>query len=189
MLQIFRVNQLFNSLLLLPYALLLNHRLFFVAQQDYPSGTDGLIAGGFEYFNNQYPLSASLMLILMLFIQALILNRISIIFRIGNEPNLFPGMIYLIFCSFFPAFQYLTGLVVGQFFFLLAVYCLFDTYKRHRDIGNLFNSAFWMSLASMYYTPFFIGFLLILIGGFILKSMKGRDFLLILNGLLVPYFL
>jgi len=188
-LQIFRVNHLVNSLLLFPYALVLNHRLFFSGMDEYRSQADGLTAAWLQDFNMQYPFWSVLFFVFILFVQALTINRISIVFRIGSEANLYPGMLYLLICSFFPAFQVLSGLLIGQMFFLIGLYHLFNTYKRHRDVGNLFNSAFWVGVASLFYIPFLIGVPLILFGGFILKSMKTRDFLLIINGILVPVFL
>jgi hypothetical protein len=188
-LQIFRVNQLFNSLLLLPYALFLNHRMLFSGPNPEDKLPIGLMSNWFETMNSDFPLSSSLIFVFLIFLQAVLINRISIIFRMGNEITLFPGLIYILLISFFPSFQYLSGLVVGQFFLILALYNLFDIYNRHKDNGYLINCSLWLGLASLIYFPFIIFFPVMLIGGFILKSVRIRDFFLMVNGFVVPYFL
>lgn len=189
MLQLFKVNQAFNSLLMLPYALLINHRIFFVGPEIANPSLNGLLGMWTVDFNNSYPLLASFVFIFFLFIQALMVNRLSIVFRIGSEINLLPGLIYLIMCSFFPEFQYLSGLVIGQFFILLALSALFKTYKRYQETAKLFNAGFWVGLATLFYPPFSVALILLIMGGFILKPMKIRDFLLLFNGFLAVFFL
>ena len=188
MLQFFRTNQLLNSLMLFPYALVLNHGLFFGHTGTVPTEADGILSPWLHTFWNDFPISSAMFYVFLLFMQAILVNRISIVFRIGNEINLFPGLIYLIFVSFFPQFQQLTGLMMGQLFFLFAFTALLQTYKRYMDKGMLFNSAFWIGMASLFYAPFLMGILVIVIGAFILKPIKGKDWLLILNGMVVPYF-
>ncbi|TVQ42409.1 MAG: hypothetical protein EA362_13245 [Saprospirales bacterium] len=189
MLQIFRVNQLLNSLLLFPYALLLNHRMFF-AEPVATSGINiGILSNWLETMNLNYPISSAFLFVLLIFIQAILINRMSIIFRMGNEIALFPGLIFILLTSFFPAFQILSGLIIGQFFLILALYNLFDIYNRHKDNGYLFNCALWLALASLIYFPFIIFIPVMIIGGFVLKSLRMVDFLLMINGFIVPYFL
>ena len=189
MLQIFRVNQLLNSLLLLPYALLLNHRMFLTGPNPENGLSAGLLGGWLENLNANHPISSSLIFVVLIFVQAVIINRISIIFRMGNEITLYPGLIFILLTSFFPTFQYLSGLLIGQFFLILALYNLFDIYNRHKDNGYLFNCSLWISVASLFYSPFLIFIPVMIIGGYIFKSLRVRDFLLMVNGFIVPYFL
>ena len=175
--------------MLFPYALVLNHRVFFRDGETVQTESDGIFSSWIEPFWTQYPLLSSIFYIVLIFFQAILINRLSIVYRIGSEINLFPGMLYLIFISFFPEFQHLSALNVGMLFFLFALNALFQTYKRHKDTGKLFNAGFWTGVATLFYSPYLAGMLVVIIGAFILKPVKGKDWLLMFNGLLVTYFL
>lgn len=189
MLQFFKSNQVLNSLMLFPYALVLNHAVFFRGREGLAMDAEGVLSGWTTQFWLNSPFLSTLLLIFILFLKALFINRMSIVYRLGSEINLFPGMVYIILVSFLPAFQVLSGLVIGQLFFIIGLDALFQTYKRHQDKGMLFNSGFWIGLASLFYTPFLAAFLVVIVGAFILKPVKLKDWLLMVNGLLTPYLL
>ncbi|TVR87318.1 MAG: hypothetical protein EA411_07975 [Saprospirales bacterium] len=175
--------------MLFPYALVLNHRVFFRDREAVHTDSDGIFSSWIEPFWTQYPFWSSIFYVFLVFFQAILINRLSIVYRIGSEINLFPGILFLIFVSFFPEFQHLSALSLGMLFFLFALNALFQTYKRHQDTGKLFNAGFWTGVAALFYAPFLAGMLIVIIGAFILKPVKGKDWLLMFNGLLVTYFL
>ncbi|TVR81383.1 MAG: hypothetical protein EA409_06720 [Saprospirales bacterium] len=175
--------------MLFPYALVLNHALFFRSRELAYTEAEGVLSGWINAFWVNSPFLSALFLVFILFVKALLINRMSIVYRLGNEINLFPGMVYIILVSFLPTFQVLSGLVIGQLFFIIGLDALFQTYKRHQDKGMLFNSGFWIGLASLFYTPYLAAILVVIVGAFILKPVKLKDWLLMVNGLLTPYLL
>ncbi|MEL6863671.1 MAG: hypothetical protein AAFP19_04595 [Bacteroidota bacterium] len=188
MLELFRTNQFIANVLLLFYIALLRFSVFL-----YPPtqevGASGILSESLlSLVDPQSWLAASLS-ILLLFIQAILLNIIVSRYRMASELSLFPGLLYILLCSSIPEFLSLSPPFLANTFLLIALLELFDVYKRNRVAGEIFNAGFWLALASLCYMPYISFLLLTFIGLGILRAVRLRESWMLLIGFAVPYLL
>ena len=189
MLTIFRTNQIFYSVLLIFYIVLLRFSVF-LAQDIFqwtPSGQGVLSELVYSWIGSQQFIS-HIVAILLLLVQGFLINIISINHRLANEVNLFPGLFYVLICCAIPDFLYLSPVLIGNTFFLIALNEIFDTYKNPACADRIFNAGFWTAIASLFYFPFVFFVFVLLASLSILRTMNFQEILMILTGMFLPYF-
>lgn len=153
-----------------------------------PSG-EGLMGGVLYEWIGSQTLTAHIIAILLLVAQGFLINSIVIENRLSNEVNLFPGVFYVLVCCLLPDFLYLSPVLIGNTFILIALVELFSTYKSPSCADRIFNVGFWTGVASLFYVPFIFYFILINAGLNILRAFNLKERLMVIIGLLVPFFL
>ncbi len=188
MLTFFRTNQVFYSVMLIVYILLLRFSVFIAPFQWEPSGHGVLCDVLYDMVGSSQNLAAHIIAIALLMGQGYLVNLISINYRLSNEINLFPGLFYVWCCCAIPDFLYLSPVLIGNTFFLIALYQIFDTYKNPACADRIFNTGLWLGVASLFYFPF-VFFLIVLLAALsILRAFKLQELLMILVGMFLPYF-
>lgn len=188
MLSIFKTNQLLFSAFLIPYIILLRVSVFFVPHTWTPSAEGFFSSGMYEWIGSTGTL-ADWIAMFFVFIQAVMINQMVMQHRLDREINLFPGLFYVLIASSIPDFLHLSPLLMGNTFFIIAIAQLLGTYKKNTIADNIFNVGFWLAIASLFYFSFIIFLLLGFIGILILRSVKIKEWLMIILGFLVPYVL
>ncbi len=135
------------------------------------------------------PLQQSLFSILLVFIQAIAINRLVIRNSISTEQTLIPGLIYVLFASMIPDFLVLTPALVSASFILVAISNLFQIYGKKAAKSNTFNVGLLTSIASLIYYPSILFLIIGVIGFSMLRSISLKGILQILIGAMVPYYL
>ena len=185
MLEIFRRNRFFNSLLLLPYTVLV--RIWPVFDVDPPPMahqgvlTDWLFGGIAS--NHILSLVTG---ILLVFLQALMINRLVIRNRLTNELTLFPGLFYILLVSFFPVYNGLSAPLIANTFIIIGLEQLYATQKKSRSAGRIFSSGFWLSMSMLFYFGNIVLLLCGLVGLSMLRTVKAREWLQYLIGYAAP---
>ncbi len=171
MLEIFRKNLFINSLLLLPYIILVRLATLFYPQKYQVQETSNEILKGLYSFID-FPVLQSIIAILLIFIHAIIINHTFIKHRLSREITLLPGLIYVVFVTVVTDFTVLHPALLGNTFIIFALMNLFKTYKLPNAAACIFNAGFYISVASLFYTPYvfmvFFGIIILLI----LRSFK-----------------
>ncbi len=129
----------------------------------------------------------SLIALLLVFIEAWMLNALVLRDRMGKDANLFPGVFYILICSSIPSFLHLSPLHLANFFYILALFELFSIYKKPSCTVNLFNSGLWIAIGSLFYPSYLVLFIFSIIVINSLRSLKLGDILIVLTGVIVPY--
>jgi hypothetical protein len=189
-LTIFRTNQVFYSVLLIFYIVALRFSVF-LAQGVFkwtPSGQGLLSELIYDWVGSQQFISHVIALVLLL-IQGFLVNLISINHRLANEVTLFPGLFYVLICCSIPDFLYLSPVLMGNTFFLIALNEMFDTYKNPACADRIFNAGFWTAIASFFYFPFAFFMLVLFASLSILRALNFQEVLMIATGMFLPYFL
>ncbi|NRB47563.1 MAG: hypothetical protein HRU41_07805 [Saprospiraceae bacterium] len=124
---------------------------------------------------------------LLVFVEGWMLNALVLRDRLGRDANLFPGLFFILICSVLPPFLQLSPLHMANFFYILALFELFGIYKKSDCATNLFNSGLWIAIGSLFYPSYLALFVLIIVAINTLRSLKFRDILIVLSGILVPY--
>ncbi len=181
MLSIFRTNQLFSSVLLLFYAALLRFVVFMAPFKWTPAGQGVMSNWVYDWLGWQGT-GAQVVGLFLVMIQGFIVNYIVLENRLSNTPTLFPGVFYVLISSMFPDFLYLSPILLGNTFLLLALAEIMKIYRRPQCADKIFNAGFLTGLASL----FFPGFLLMLIpmaaALWILRAPKMQELMLLLLG-------
>lgn len=189
MLSFFRTNQIFLSILLVFYILLLRFSTFLEHPfQWIPSG-QGVFAVEVYSFMGSQSMWAQILAIVLLLIQGFMVNLLSINNRLTNEVNLFPGVFYILSSCLVPDMLYLSPVLLGNTFMMIALLELFGTYKKNNCADKIFNAGFWIGIASLFYFSFAFYLILLMAGLNILRAFKIQERLMALIGLLVPYIL
>ncbi len=187
-LRIFRTNQIFSSIFLVFYILLLRFSVFVADFTWSPSG-EGLLSNRLYGWVGSQAFWAQVLAILLLVVQGFLVNSIVIRNRLANETNLFPGVFYVLVSCMLPDFLYLSPVLIGNTFVLIALAELFSVYKKPSCADRIFNVGFWTGVAGLFYFPFLFYIVFIIAGLNILRAFKVQERLMAVTGLLMPFFL
>ena len=189
LISIFKENLFFNSLLLLPYAALI--RLYSLI---YPSKLTVIQDGGLLYkylikILPESPVFYSILSIIILFIEAVLINRLVFKNRFTRDASLLPGMFFILLSSLSPEMQRFSPFFIGVFFVILSFNELFKTYKKYYSERLLYNAGLYLSIAVLFYFDFFLLFIVLILGFISIRAFKIREFFQLFTGVLtVVYF-
>jgi len=184
-LSFFRTNRFINSLILFPYVVLVRA---LAIPGGFPADTPSKGILSQWLFGSEIHSSAWAVIggILLVYIQALQLNRVMIQNRMTQELTLFPGMMYVLLVSYFPGYDGLSSVLVGNTFVLIAIESLFGTHKKTGSAGRIFDTGLWLSLAGMFYFGYTGLFLYGIIGMSTLRTLKSREWFQYMIGYATP---
>ncbi|MFQ5447023.1 MAG: hypothetical protein ACE5FF_08815 [Saprospiraceae bacterium] len=188
MLSFFRSNQIFTSILLVVYIAVLRGSVFWAPFKWTPVGQGFFSEMLYGWIGSQ-TVVAHIVAMCLLLVQGFMVNMLVIDHRISNEVNLFPGVFFVLLSCAIPDFLYLSPVLLGNTFFLVALFQLLEIYKKLACAGNIFNAGFWLSVASMFYFPYLFFFVVLMAGLNILRAFKMREQLIMFSGILMPYLL
>jgi len=124
--------------------------------------------------------------ILLVYFQALQLNRVVIQNRMTHDLTLFPGLIYVLLVSYFPAYDGLSSPLIANTFLLIALESLFATHKKYGNAGRIFDAGLWFSMAGLFYFGYTVLLLFGIVGLSALRTLKAREWLQYLIGYATP---
>ncbi|MEL6987061.1 MAG: DUF6427 family protein, partial [Bacteroidota bacterium] len=157
----------------MPYAFILRAPAFFYGESWI--GVDmGLSSTSFFNWSNS-ALFESLLSILLVFFQAVLINRIVIINRLSNGIHLFSGLFYILFMSFIPETYYLSPVLLGNTFVILSITELFYAYKKQEASGKIYNAGLWLGIAVLFYAPNLFLLAFGIIGISVLRVFKFKE--------------
>ena len=186
MLFLFRTNQIIFNLFLLIYIIILRSSYFFRPMPRDVSN-DGILSVLIKNALDSNRMVEGGLVILLLFIQAVLINNLAIKHRLYNETTLLPGLFYVLLMSTLQDFFPLTAILLGNLFLIVVLDELMSTYKQANCAGAIFNAGFWVGIASLFYSSFSFFFLLLLLGLSLLRAFKLKERLVLLVGFIVPF--
>ncbi|MBP9874789.1 MAG: hypothetical protein KBC60_12150 [Haliscomenobacter sp.] len=188
MLSIFRTNQVFVSFLLLFYGgLLFSGVLVFPAAAE--AGPHGFLQHWVIAWLPNTPLVLFIAIVVLLFLQAFMLNLMEYNYRLDRELHMFPGVFFMLFSAMVPGPDALLPVFLANIFLFLAIYEVMGTFKQNQAAGNLFNAGLFLGVACLFY-PSYAVFLLALFSGLnILRGFQFMERIMVLAGVVVAYYL
>jgi len=185
---IFRTNQLAANLLLIVYVIILRGSGLFVTQSYEPQSMGIFSEVVYSYVGTNGWLSQLFAIVLVL-LQALLLNVLAARFRVSKEVTMFPGVFYILLMSTVPEFFNLSPVLMGNTFLILAISSLFNAYKKSSMADSIFNVGLWIGIASLFYFSNFIFFFLSIFGLATIRSFRFNEFLMVWIGGIVALFI
>lgn len=187
MIQVFKRNLFFNSILLLGYAIVLRIHFFVAPLSGLSSGQHPIQEWILSWGGS--PMSQQIIATLILFFQAVFINRIVITNRLSNQITLLPGMVYLFLCSILPATAPLSLVLIANTFLLIALARAFKVYRSASAAVYVFDIGLYVGIASIIYEPSLVMAVLAYLSLVIMRTVKWSDRVQLLAGMVCPYYL
>jgi hypothetical protein len=125
---------------------------------------------------------------LLVYAQAIMLNRIVNTHRLLQKQTHLPAMTYLLITSVLPQWYFLSSpLVVNTFM----VWILSQLCKMHNAVNPrslLFNIGMVTGVATFFYLPAIAFILLIIVGLAVTRPFKLQEWIVVLLGIITPYY-
>lgn len=131
---------------------------------------------------------AALLAYLLLFTQALQLNKIINDHRMMQRTNFLPATSYLIITSLMPEWNIISAPMIVNSLVLLVFSGLFKLYNQYNVKGNIFNIGLAIGLSSFIFFPSVILFGWLLFALMVMRTVKLNEWLICLLGVTAPYY-
>ena len=142
----------------------------------------------FAQLLGEFSFAANCLAILLLVVQSIMLNDIIAKSQILSSHNYLPSLLYVVIMSSCPSLLTLHPVLFANFFLIIAIGRILIVYRQENIFPNVFDAAFLIGIASLFYFPAIALFPFIWIGLTILRPFAWREWVIPLTGLIVPYF-
>lgn len=125
---------------------------------------------------------------ILIFYQAAYINRLVGINKLSISNSLFPGIFYILILSIIPEIHPLSSTLVGNTFVIISLYHMFMIVHRIQRPKRIFNSAFYLCLASLFNIEYILLFPFFIMAANAFVAVKAKDLILYAVGIILPYY-
>lgn len=189
MIEIFRTNQFFATLLLIPYTFLIRIYSLIHPEAYQVQEFDTPIA---KYLFSQLflsPILQSLIACVLVFLIANFINRHIIQNRLSKHQTLLPGLFFVLITAGMPGGIICSPAMLSACFLMLAMLSINSIYKTSEAPVRIFNTGIYLAIATLLYPANLFFWSLGLIALLILRSFKLSELMIFTSGMFVPFFL
>ena len=187
MLQLFRTNQIFASILGFSFVFIWHSSIYFNVPEWEPSQS-GIFMQEINFYIGHSSIAARLIVILLLVIQYGLAINIINNHRLADYTTVFPGVFLILFSCLSPYFLFLSSLHFVNTFFIIILFILFSTYNQPKIADSLFNSGLIAGISFLFFPPTFYILPIIFVGLSILRSYSFKERMSVLLGFIIPSF-
>ena len=190
-LAIFRNNRVSTAIFLALYLVLTRATalLGWVKVSPWPATNGSALYKSWFAWSENMPFYSALLAALLVYVQALMVNRLVDEFRLMNDRNWLPGLFYVLVTSVLPEFLFISAPLVAATFVPVSLRMVFKSYKITQASALVFDAALWMSVAALFYPPALILLLAAYSGIMVMRSFNLREQLVFFTGAVTPLFL
>ncbi len=192
MIGIFKQKSPANIFLLLVFGLLIKLPVFLHPHVPVVNESDGFLFK--EFLKLVEPASRSSLLLfpilafVLLFGQAIILNRFINNQRMMNKPTYFPGMAYMLITSLLPEWNYFSAPLLVNTILLFVLSALFKIYNQPNAKGAIFNIGLALGIAAFLFFPTITFIAWILLALAVMRPFKLNEWILCILGITTPFY-
>lgn len=124
----------------------------------------------------------------VVFIQALLLNRLVNQFGLLSKPSFLPAVMYIVLAGLFPPFLVLSPPLICNFLVIWMLYKLFNLYKTAAAKSTTYDLGMIVAIGSLIYLPFIYFFLTIWIALVIFRPFNWREWIAGIMGYITIFF-
>lgn len=124
--------------------------------------------------------------ILIIVIEGFMLNRLIDQHKILPERNNLIAFFYVIFCSSHTALLFTNPIILANLFLILALGQLLKMYNQKNVLEEVFYATFFIAIATLFYFPSILIFLLVWIAFSIIRPFEWRNFMVSILGIIFP---
>ena len=191
MVGIFRQKNPGNSLILLGYGLVLKFGILLhpvgALQQEQDHYLYRLLLrllAPFQIPDTVYGIAA----FLLVFTQAIMINRICVRQKLLPRPNFLPGMAFLLISSFFIEWNHFSAPLLVNTLMVFIFHRMVNLYNSYRPVTEIFNTGLMMGLMTLLYQPAIVYVLLVPVALFIMRPFRIREWVVGMLGVTTPYY-
>lgn len=192
MIGLFRQKNPVNILLLLPFGILLKLPMFLLPHAPVTGPGDGLFFTGMVRFlvgsGDRNPAWYPVLAFALLFVQALMLNRLVNSFRMIGKTNFLTAMSYLVITSLIPEWNYLSAGLVANTLLIPVLMGCFNIYTQQRVRNTIFNVGLGVGVISFFYFPGVVLLLWVFFALMIMRPFRPNEWFICLFGATTPYY-
>ncbi|MEO7801270.1 MAG: DUF6427 family protein [Ginsengibacter sp.] len=193
MVGVFRANNPINSFLLFLYGFFLKIAIFSLHPEPLINAGDGplykTVVAQLQVLASGSTLIYVLISYILLYFQAVSLNRIINNQRMMPRTNYLPGMSYLLITSLFVEWNILsTPLIINS----ILIFTLSKMMSLHNDLSpkaTLFNIGMLIGVATFLYFPVIAFAFIVMVALIFLRPFKLSEWIMTLLGILMPFYL
>lgn len=191
MLSLFRGNQVSLLFFLVIYTLVLRlpALLGWVAPIEGVSTTGGVLYQAIAPLLHANSVVSAWCSALLVLFQAISMNYMADEARLLPRRDWFVGVFYVWASSFLPVFQQLSPPQLAVTFLPLVLRRTFQSYRAPHATGYIFDAAFWIAVAALFYPPAIWLLLGGVIGLFVVRSFQWREQVVFASGAFTAVFL
>lgn len=188
----FKSNLPYNSFLLFIYGLLLKWPIFTHPLIPASAADDTFlyktIIHSISFTGNNFPLLYSIIVFLLLYIQAIGINTIINNQKLFPKPNYLTGMCFMLFTSLFTQWFVLSGVLISVTFLIFILSKLCKLPNDNNAKKSLFNIGLLLGLSTLFYFPSIVFLVLVLLGLAITRTFRLPEWVMVFLGLITPYY-
>ncbi len=126
---------------------------------------------------------------ILVFIQALIFNKIINNFNILGKSTFLPALFFVVASSVFTPFLILSPPLICNFFLLFIINKILLEYKNSDSIAAMFDLGLVIAMGTIFYFPFVLYLLLLWTSLLLFRPFNWREWVAVLTGYLTIVFL
>ncbi|MEI6946204.1 hypothetical protein V9K67_03310 [Paraflavisolibacter sp. H34] len=191
MIALFKQKSPANIILLLIFGMLIKLPVFFTARNIVATDQDGKL---YHYFLSLFAggggngFTCAFIAFLLLYSQAMMVNYLVNEQRMTTRQTFLPAMSYLLITSLLPEWNILSAPLVAATLIIWAFIRLFRLYNLPIANGPVFNLGLLMGISSFIYFPSAAFACCMILGLLILRPFRVNDLILLVLGVLTPYY-
>lgn len=136
-----------------------------------------------------HPTANRVAFMVLVFLQALVLNALVNQFRLAKQSTFIPAIAFIWMHFIGDTLDVCSPVVLANGFVLWAVYQLWSSGEKRVSLGVVFNIGFAAAMAALCYHGYMVLLLWVLLGWLLVRAFDPQEFILLLGGFLVPFFL
>ncbi|HXH17942.1 MAG TPA: hypothetical protein VNJ07_02575 [Chitinophagales bacterium] len=193
MIKFFNVNNPTVTLFLFLYVIVLNLVLFIepaffaVPQTSAPFSQLFFHLTEILFNNNHYVLSV--ITVIMLFVQALMLNSLMGAAKLFDTVTFVPSVVYVTAVCLFREFLFLSPALLSMTFIIPALGKTLKFFRQQRCFAEVFDMGFLTGVAGLFYKPAFLLVVLLFIALAVMRSFNWREWAIGFSGFVSIIFL
>ena len=192
MIGLFKQKSPANLIVLLIFGLLIKMPLFLYPKVIEATAEDGqlyhLFLSFFTTAGKTNALSSSVVAFALLYVQALLINYLVNEHRMTSRQTFLPAMAYMLISSLLPEWNYLSAPLLSATIIIWCFIKLFKLYNVASASGIIFNIGLLLGLSSFIYFSSIAFLLCLFLGLMILRPFRINEFIILVLGILSPYY-
>lgn len=193
MITYFSKKNTFNIVLLFFYAVILKFSFFNHPQAPIINAADGamyrLLVKQLYNTGSYYKIWASVIAFILVYTQALLISNLISKSKLLQKPNYLVGMSYLLLTSLFLNWNVLSSALVVNTILIYVWYYITQLQNTNKPKTLVFNIGLLICGASFFYSFSFTFLILAFIGLLTYRSFRITEYLVLLLGFTVPFYL
>ncbi|UYQ93325.1 DUF6427 family protein [Chitinophaga horti] len=193
MIRFFRSGNPLTVLLLLVYTIVIKFYYILKPQTYLADGSEGLLYRLFTQWLDglvdKSPGFYTMLALVLLFLQALLVNRIVNHHRLFSKPNHLPAMCYLLFTSLYAGWNIFSPALLVNTIMLWIISSITELYNRSSARDVSFNIGFALGIAGLIYPPAVLCCALLYAGLLTMRAFRLAEWIIALLGLICPAYL